>query len=159
VLILLLIIIRISKALGKRKLLNDRKMGRTLKENLGNFKFVKLKGNEEGILQTYGTAVGESTRAATTSNVLGVVPKSILESIGFSFLVGTIVFIIWFYEDAARVIPIIAVTSLSYKEDKDAAINAGMNYHLDKPIDPEKLLLAMLQLLADTKQHSPWDLQ
>ncbi|WP_424244110.1 PAS domain S-box-containing protein [Elusimicrobium posterum] len=36
-------------------------------------------------------------------------------------------------------IPIIALTANAFKEDIDAAINAGMNGHLTKPIDEKKL--------------------
>ena len=39
----------------------------------------------------------------------------------------------------AETIPIIAMTANAYKEDVDACIDAGMNAHLSKPIEPEKL--------------------
>jgi ABC-type bacteriocin/lantibiotic exporter with double-glycine peptidase domain len=88
-------------------------MNRTLKETLGNYKYVKLKGNEEGILSAYDKAVGIYTRSEVVNNVLGIIPKSILEGIGFSFLVATIVYIIWMYHDASKVIPIISMYALA----------------------------------------------
>ncbi|MGB2579584.1 PAS domain S-box-containing protein [Elusimicrobium simillimum] len=42
-------------------------------------------------------------------------------------------------EARAKDIPIIALTANAFKEDIDAALNAGMNGHLTKPIDENKL--------------------
>ncbi len=38
-----------------------------------------------------------------------------------------------------RSVPIIAMTANAFAEDKKAAIDAGMDAHLSKPIDPEEL--------------------
>ena len=113
IIFLLLFITKISKAQGAKRHNANRIMNRVLKEALGNFKYVKLKGNEEGILKTYDSVVGIRSQAEIMNNVLGVVPKSILESIGFSFLVAVVVFIIWFYHDASKVIPIISMYALA----------------------------------------------
>jgi len=49
--------------------------------------------------------------------------------------------------EKGQVVPIIAVTTRSYKEDVDASAHAGMNYHLEKPVDPDKLLSVIGDLL------------
>ena len=36
--------------------------------------------------------------------------------------------------------PIIAMTANAYREDRDACLTAGMNFHLTKPLDPQVLL-------------------
>ena len=48
--------------------------------------------------------------------------------------------------DAASV-PIIAMTANAFDEDVKAALDAGMNRHLAKPIDREKLLLTLYEFL------------
>jgi ATP-binding cassette subfamily B protein/ATP-binding cassette subfamily C protein len=113
VLFLLSILTRRNKIQGAKRFASGRKMNRTLKETLGNFKYVKLKGNEESILSVYDAAVETYTRSEVVNNVLGIIPKGILESIGFSFLVAVVVFIIWVYHDASRVIPIISMYALA----------------------------------------------
>jgi len=113
VLFLLSILIKINAIQGEKRLVSGRKMNRALLETLGNIKFVKLKGNEEGILHTYDTAIDVYTRTEAVNNILGIIPKSILESIGFSFLVAAIVFIIWIYHDASKVIPIVSMYALA----------------------------------------------
>ncbi len=49
-------------------------------------------------------------------------------------------------EDAAA-IPIIAMTADAFADDAEKCINAGMNAHLAKPIDVEKLKATLLQYL------------
>lgn len=43
----------------------------------------------------------------------------------------------------ARTIPIVAVTANSFEDDIRACAKAGMNAHLSKPIEPDKLFLAV----------------
>jgi ATP-binding cassette subfamily B protein/ATP-binding cassette subfamily C protein len=113
VVVLLSILTKANKIQGKKRFDSGRKMNRILKETLGNIKYVKLKGNEENILHTYDHAIETYTRSELMNNVLGTIPKGILESIGFSLLVAAVVFIIWIYHDASRVIPIISMYALA----------------------------------------------
>ena len=50
-------------------------------------------------------------------------------------------------ETGSRRIPIIAVTALSYSEDRDAVIDAGMDFHLEKPVEPESLLTCIARFI------------
>ena len=113
VLFLLSILTKKNKVQGIKRFASGRKINRTLKEALGNYKYVKLKGNEETILSVYDSTLETYTRSEVVNNVLGIIPKSILESMGFSFLVAIVVFIIWIYHDASRVIPIISMYALA----------------------------------------------
>ena len=49
-------------------------------------------------------------------------------------------------------IPIIAMTANAFAEDVQAALNAGMNAHIAKPIDIEKMEAVILSVLE--KQES-----
>jgi signal transduction histidine kinase/ActR/RegA family two-component response regulator len=42
--------------------------------------------------------------------------------------------------DWARSVPIIALTAHTYQEDVDAALDAGMDFHLGKPLNPDILI-------------------
>jgi ATP-binding cassette subfamily B protein/ATP-binding cassette subfamily C protein len=113
VILLLSILTGISSAEGRKKYVSSRKMNRILKETLGNLKYVKLKGNEEDILRSYEKSAEMNTRSELVTTVLGIIPKGILESIGFSLLIAAVVFIVWIYHDASKVIPIISMYALA----------------------------------------------
>ena len=103
----------INSKQGKIRFSAQRKMNRLLKESLGNIKYVKLKGNEEEVTDAFNDAVGASAKSELITDVLGSMPKGILESIGFSFLIGVVVVIVWFLNDASIVIPIISMYALA----------------------------------------------
>jgi ATP-binding cassette subfamily B protein/ATP-binding cassette subfamily C protein len=102
-----------NKKLGIRRLETGRMIYRSIKESLGNIKFIKLKGNEAGILQTYDTVASAKARTEILNNVFSALPKGILESIGFSLLIAAVIFFIWRYHDAARAIPVITMYALA----------------------------------------------
>ena len=45
-------------------------------------------------------------------------------------------------------VPIIAMTANAFDEDKQNALNAGMNGHLAKPIDVPKLMRLLSEILS-----------
>ena len=47
-----------------------------------------------------------------------------------------------------KTIPIIAVTTKSYQQDKETAINSGMDFHLEKPVEPNLLISTIRRFLA-----------
>ena len=47
----------------------------------------------------------------------------------------------------AKSIPIIAITSMTFRENADAAIKAGMDFHIEKPVEPETLLSTLKRFI------------
>ncbi|MDR0555256.1 MAG: ABC transporter ATP-binding protein [Treponema sp.] len=107
------LMIKKSKAQGIKRLESSRKLSCVFRETFGNFKFVKLKGNEEGILRGFNASLDTYSRSQVATNTIGIMPKTILESIGFSLLVAAVIAILWIYHDASRVIPIISMYALA----------------------------------------------
>ena len=52
-----------------------------------------------------------------------------------------------FYIEDARTIPSIAMTANVFEEDRKACLDAGMDEHIAKPIDIEKLRAVILSVL------------
>ncbi|MCQ4774017.1 response regulator [Lacrimispora saccharolytica] len=52
-----------------------------------------------------------------------------------------------FYIEDARTIPIIAMTANAFAEDRKKAFDAGMDGHIAKPIDIEKLRAVIFSVL------------
>ncbi len=51
----------------------------------------------------------------------------------------------------AKTIPIIAMTANVFDEDMERSLQAGMNAHLAKPIEPEKLYGTLSELIRENK--------
>ena len=49
--------------------------------------------------------------------------------------------------------PIIAVTANAFEEDKQAALDAGMNGHIPKPVDAATLDRVMQQLISERERR------
>ena len=107
------VIIAKGRETGRRRMEADRKTYRLLMEALGNFKFVRLKGNRDDLVGSYDRAKRNSVKANVENSTLNAMPKSILESMGFSLLVAAVVFIIARYGDASMVIPVISMYALA----------------------------------------------
>ena len=56
-----------------------------------------------------------------------------------------------FYIEDARTIPSIAMTANAFAEDRKRAFDVGMNGHIAKPIDIEKLRVDILSVLNKQK--------
>ncbi len=55
-------------------------------------------------------------------------------------------------EDAAK-IPIIALTANAFDEDVQSSLQAGMNAHLSKPVDPDQLIKTLGELIYETEKQ------
>ncbi|MBR3225540.1 MAG: amino acid permease [Atopobiaceae bacterium] len=51
----------------------------------------------------------------------------------------------------AKVVPIIAMTANVFDEDVERSLQAGMDAHMSKPIEPERLYATMARLIADSE--------
>jgi ATP-binding cassette subfamily B protein/ATP-binding cassette subfamily C protein len=89
------------------------KQSRILHEAFGNYKFVRLRGNEKDFYTDYEV----SSRAAANANIinttLNVLPRHLLENIGFSLLIGVVVYITWRMGSPESIIPIISMYALA----------------------------------------------
>ena len=57
-------------------------------------------------------------------------------------------------EDAKR-IPIIALTANAFDEDVQRSLQAGMNAHLNKPVDSDRLIRVLGELVYKAEEEAP----
>ena len=60
-------------------------------------------------------------------------------------------------EQALPAIPAVAVTAFARLEDRERALAAGFSEHLPKPVDPEKLITVLAQLIQNHLHAPPLD--
>jgi ATP-binding cassette subfamily B protein/ATP-binding cassette subfamily C protein len=106
-------LIRLSKKLGEKRYRANMKLSRTMWETFGNFKFIKLKGNEDQVFRVFSDSTNSLSHSSIISATLGTIPKNILENLGFSLLIAAVCYILWRYNSAAMVIPIISMYALA----------------------------------------------
>jgi ATP-binding cassette subfamily B protein/ATP-binding cassette subfamily C protein len=112
-LFILQVFLKNVKKQGDKRSAAQMKLYRMIMETHGNYKFVKLKGNEEYLYTAFDASTRVSSRAQIISNTIGAMPKNILESLGFALLVAAVIFINWFYKSPTNVIPTIAMYALA----------------------------------------------
>ena len=107
------ILLKITRRYGEKATSANMKMMRTLQETFGNFKLIKLRGNEGDLLKKYDGAAYTLIRSQLINSVLSVLPRNILENLGFSILIGSMIFIVWKLNSPERIIPIVATYALA----------------------------------------------
>ncbi|GHV03390.1 multidrug transporter [Campylobacterota bacterium] len=85
----------------------------TINDSLGNFKLVKLLGNQKLLLERFGSASLGYSQSKIANEVLNALPRIVLELLGFSILIALVVYVIYQYGDANFVIPIVSMFALA----------------------------------------------
>ena len=103
---------RIEKE-GTRRSTMQSKFYKILNETFGNFKIIKLIQNEEKLYSEFSSISHGYAKANIVSNTLNQLPRLSLETIGFSVLIGIVVYVLFKYNDANFVLPIISMYALA----------------------------------------------
>lgn len=102
------------RAAGKKSQQFSLQMGRVWHESYGNYKFLKLLA-QEGLVRDHFAA---SSKAFAQANIVNTVwqslPRFVLETMGFSILIGVMIYVVARYNDATFVIPIVSMYALAF---------------------------------------------
>ena len=113
VILVFLTLIRKSKSLGDKRYKASINLNKTVTETFRLFKFIKLKGNEDEIFNTFDDSASKVSHTSVIANTFGTIPKNILENFGFSLLIAVVCYILWRYNSAEMVIPVISMYALA----------------------------------------------
>jgi ATP-binding cassette subfamily B protein/ATP-binding cassette subfamily C protein len=106
-------LVKKSTQQGKKTTIANINQSRIIHEAFGNYKFVRLRGNENDFYKKYQISARDSANAHVITSTLGVLPRHLLESSGFSLLIGVVVYMIWKVGSAESIIPIITMYALA----------------------------------------------
>lgn len=105
------------------------------------------------LLEQHGATVRSVQSAAQAHQALAARrPDAIIAEIGmpdedgYAFLTTVRRFE---QEQGLSPVPAVAVTAFARLEDRDPALAAGFNEHLSKPVDPDKLVTVLAQLIQN----------
>jgi len=100
---------RIKKAGVIRNKMQE-KFYEIINSSFGNFKIIKLKGNDKDILKKFNKASFGYANANITNQTLSQVPRLFLEAIGFSLIALIIIYLVLKYQaDISGVLPILSM--------------------------------------------------
>lgn len=102
------------RAAGKQTQKYSLLLGRTWNESYGNYKFLKLLADERQVYNKFEHASTELAKAGTVNAVWQLLPRYVLETIGFSILISVILYVIYMYQDASFVIPIVSMYAVAF---------------------------------------------
>lgn len=110
----------VIKILGKkieimgqvRSAMNTR-FNEIISKTFGNFKIIKLKGNQKQVFEEFEEASMKRTNAEILTQTILTTPRFLLESLGFSILIGCVAYILVAYRDVDAVLPIISMYALA----------------------------------------------
>ena len=111
--VIIKIILKNSKKQGVKAADGNYNLGRVQSESYSNFKFLRLKCAEDYYMRRFDNATLTVSNAQVISTTLGAMPRNLLESIGFSLLVGAVLLILFRYGSAESIIPVIAMYALA----------------------------------------------
>jgi len=103
------LITRASRRLGARRSEAYGNVYRVLRKAWGNFKFLRMKNGEDAILRDFNGIIKRFSHSETVFYTLNTLPRGILETCGFSLLIGVTMVMLWRYQSIAGIIPMISM--------------------------------------------------
>ena len=98
------------KAAGELRNKMQQKFYEIIASSFGNFKIIKLKGNDKEILQKFSKASFGYAKANITNATLSQFPRLFLEAVGFSLIAIIIVYLVMKYQsDIKAALPILSM--------------------------------------------------
>ncbi|MDR2099509.1 MAG: ABC transporter ATP-binding protein, partial [Campylobacteraceae bacterium] len=113
VFVVIRIINKIANTQGERRSRSQENFLKLITASFGNFRILKLKGNEKEITESFIRESGNFSKSYTNSYTVSFAPRYIIESIGFSAILAAILYLLLKYENPALIIPVISMYALA----------------------------------------------
>lgn len=104
---------KIIKKRGEEKVKIEGGFLGLLSNSFGNFKIIKIKDAQSKLEQDFLDKGYNRARVEITTQTLVELPRNLLESFGFVILIACVAYILYRYEDASAVLPIMSMYALA----------------------------------------------
>ncbi|VEJ24463.1 ABC transporter ATP-binding protein [Helicobacter cholecystus] len=104
---------KIIKRKGEEKVKIEGGFLGLLSNSFGNFKIIKIKDAQSRLEEDFLDKGYNRARIEMTTQTLLELPKNLLESFGFVILIACVAYILYRYEDASAVLPIMSMYALA----------------------------------------------
>lgn len=104
---------KIIKKRGEEKVKIEGGFLGLLSNSFGNFKIIKIKDAQSKLEQDFLDKGYNRARVEITTQTLMELPRNLLESFGFVILIACVAYILYRYEDASAVLPIMSMYALA----------------------------------------------
>ena len=149
---ILLITKTISKTLAKKGEQKAKLEGGflgILSHALGNFKIIKIKDSQSQLEEMFLSQGLDRAKVEISSQTLMEMPRNLLETIGFCTLIASVAYILYRYDDASAVLPIISMYALALYKVLPA-INKLLGH-----VNAMKLYQKSLRIVYDDLKNVP----
>lgn len=104
---------KILKSLGEKKVEVQERLFKLITETFGNFKYIKIIGNENLILKLFKEINSLFSKYNTIAITLQALPRNVLENMGFSILIAFVMYILYIYKSINFVLPVLSAYGMA----------------------------------------------
>jgi len=83
-------------------------------ESFWNYKFLKMIANDKAVRERFNNATSGLARANTVNTVWQSLPRFVLETIGFCMLISAVLYVVFRYNTASTILPLITMYALAF---------------------------------------------
>lgn len=113
IIILLKTVTKKITRVGKKRTTLDKKVYEILSKTFGNFILFKLSSKVGSLRRLFEATATQRSRIEVVLGTLSPVPKLTLETVGFMLMILAIMYVLYRYDTAAAVIPVISMYALA----------------------------------------------
>lgn len=103
----------VLKRFGDKRHEYQTEIFKIVSEAFNNHKLIKLLLNEEKIFGAFNNMFLSLSRSNTVATTITAVPRSVLETVGFSLLIAIITYAVYSHKDMTLIIPIVTLYALA----------------------------------------------
>ncbi len=108
------VISKVIKKLGEKRSIYQSIYYKIMNEAFSDFKFIKLTGIKDSLLSKFSDATRKYAWTNIINSTLSQSPRTLLEMIGFSILISGVIYVVYKYNNAQMVIPVMSMYALAF---------------------------------------------